>query len=155
MDDIAGRVQRLEDMLAIHQLFIDYGQHLDANDFDAYASLFAEDAELLLGPTGRAKGRDNIRSMMEQSVGGAPGSYIHLISSPVVELDGDSATARVNWAAINRDADGRPHLGLLGHHKDELVRVDGRWYFKRRAGYVDMPSAMPRQSAASSDPREG
>jgi uncharacterized protein (TIGR02246 family) len=151
MDDLADRVQRLEDMLAIQQLFIDYGRHLDAKDFDSYAALFAPDAELLLGPLGRAKGRDNIRSMMAKAIGGAPGDSIHLIGGPVVDLQGDSATSRVIWAAVSRDPEGRPQLGMLGHHEDELVRVDGRWYFKRRAGYVDIPSVMPRDRVAAGD----
>jgi hypothetical protein len=151
MDDLADRVQRLEDMLAIQQLFVDYGLHLDAKNFDSFALLFAENAELLLGPLGRAKGRDNIRSMMANAVGGAPGDSIHLIGSPVVDLHGDSATSRVIWAAVSRGPEGRPHLGMLGHHEDELVRVNGRWYFKRRAGHVDIPSVMPREGVPASD----
>ncbi len=55
-DDLQDRVQRLEDILEIQQLFIDYGHHLDAGDFEAYASLFANEGEVLLGPLGRAKG---------------------------------------------------------------------------------------------------
>ena len=57
-DDLHDRVQRLEDILEIQQLFIDYGHHLDAGDFEAYASLFANEGEVLLGPLGRARGRD-------------------------------------------------------------------------------------------------
>ena len=144
MEDLSERVRRLEDIAAIHQLFIDYGVHLDAKDFGAYAELFAEDAEVLLGPMGRAKGRDNIRALMEASVGGSPGESFHLIGNPVVVLEGDTATARVTWAVVRRDPSGDPQLGMLGHHRDELVRWDGRWYFKRRAGYVDIPSVMPR-----------
>ncbi len=142
-DDLSARVRRLEDINAIHQLFIDYGVHLDAKDFAAYAELFADDAEVLLGPMGRAKGREEIRSLMEK-VGGEPGESIHIIGSPRVDLDGDSATATVMWTVVNKDAEGRPSLGMVGHHRDELVRRDGRWYFLRRAGYVDIPKVMPR-----------
>ena len=35
------RLRRLEDILAIQQLFIDYGLALDAGDLDRYAQLFA------------------------------------------------------------------------------------------------------------------
>jgi uncharacterized protein (TIGR02246 family) len=144
VDDLSERVQRLEDLAAIHQLFIDYGAHLDAKDFDAYASLFADDAEVLLGPVGRAKGRDNIRSMMESTTGGTPGDSFHLIGNPIVKLEGDTATSNVTWAVIRSDESGKPLLGMLGHHRDQLVRRDGRWYFQRRAGYVDIPTVMPR-----------
>jgi uncharacterized protein (TIGR02246 family) len=147
MDDLAARVQQLEDMAAIHQVFIDYGAHLDAQDFEAYASLFAEDAEVLLGPMGRAKGRDDIKAFMARAAGGTPGDSFHLISSPMVTLDGDTATATVMWTVINRDPSGHPRLGMIGHHRDQLVRVDGRWLFQRRAGYVDIPSKMPQRES--------
>jgi uncharacterized protein (TIGR02246 family) len=143
MDEMAERVRRLEDMAAIHQLFIDYGAYLDARDFDAYSALFAEDAEVLLGPMGRAKGRDNIKALMEGTLSGSQAASFHLISSPRVTLDGDTATARVMWTVISPDGSGRPQVGMLGHHRDQLVRRDGRWYFLRRAGYVDIPSIMP------------
>jgi hypothetical protein len=55
-DALEARLARLEDLMEIHQLFVDYGRYLDAGDFDAYAELFADDGEVLLGPMGRAKG---------------------------------------------------------------------------------------------------
>jgi ketosteroid isomerase-like protein len=61
---IEARLQRLEDLQEITQLFIDYGEHLDAGDFAAYARLFAEDGEVLLGPMGRATGRSEIEALM-------------------------------------------------------------------------------------------
>src|SRR5262249_34874211 len=136
-------LRRLEDLAAIHQLFIDYGAYLDAQDFDAYASLFAEDAEILLGPIGRAEGRENIKALMERTTGRSAGASLHLIGNPQVSLDGDRATSRVTWAVVARDESGQPYLSLFGHHKDQLIRQDGRWYFRRRAGYVDIPGAMP------------
>jgi uncharacterized protein (TIGR02246 family) len=142
-DDLDARVQRLEDLAAINQLFVDYGSHLDAHDLGAYASLFAEDGEILLGPLGRAKGRDQIRAVMERALGPEVGQSFHIISNPLVTLDQDRAEARVTWTVIQRDASGRPQVSMIGHHRDELVRRDGRWVFLRRAGYVDIPSAYP------------
>ena len=81
-DDLTTRVQRLEDLLAIHQLFADYGLALDAGDFDAYAALFAEDGEVLLGPMGRAKGPAEIKALMTKTLAGGVGSSFHIISSP-------------------------------------------------------------------------
>ena len=67
--ELAQRVQRLEDLMAIHQLFIDYGRYLDAGDVDAYASLFAEDGEVMLGPLGRARGPAAIKELMGKALG--------------------------------------------------------------------------------------
>ena len=105
-DDLTARVQRLEDLLSIHQLFIDYGLALDAGDFDAYAALFAADGEVLLGPMGRAKGRDEIKALMTKTLSGGVGSSFHIISSPQVQLDGDTATSQVMWSVVSRDESG-------------------------------------------------
>ena len=85
-DSIEARLQRLEDLQAINQLFIDYGEHLDAGDFDAYAELFAEDGEVLLGPMGRAAGRAAIRELMTSTLAEGVGSTFHIVSSPRITL---------------------------------------------------------------------
>jgi uncharacterized protein (TIGR02246 family) len=148
-DELSARVQRLEDLLEIHQLFVDYGLALDAGDFDAYAELFADDGEVLLGPMGRARGRDEIKALMTKTLSGGIGSSFHIISSPQVQLEGDTATSQVMWSVVNRDdADGAA-LAMIGRHRDDLVRESGRWKFARRRGYVDLPSALPRSITES------
>jgi uncharacterized protein (TIGR02246 family) len=142
-DALEARLLRLEDLMEIHQLFIDYGRHLDAGNFDAYAELFADDGEVFLGPMGRAKGRDEIKTLMTKTLAGTQGSSIHIISSPAVTLDGDRATSEVMWTVVQRDGEGKPIVGMIGRHRDDLVRERGCWRFQRRKGYVDIPSAMP------------
>lgn len=141
-DDLQDRVRRLEDNLEIQQLFIDYGHHLDAGDFEAYALLFAKEGEVLLGPLGRAKGRDEIRALMKKTLSGAVGQSFHVISNPMIALSGDTATSEVMWTVVRRAEDGHPSLSMIGRHRDELVREDGRWRFSKRRGFVDIPSAM-------------
>src|SRR4029078_2307648 len=143
-DDLTTRVQRLEDLLAIHQLFVDYGLALDAGDFDTYASLFAEDGEVLLGPMGRAKGGDEIKVLMTKALTGGVCKSFHIISSPQVQLDGDTATSQVMWSVVNNGADGQATLSMLGRHRDNLVRENGQWKFARRRGYVDVPTVLPQ-----------
>ena len=87
-EDIEARLRRVEDLLEIHQLFVDYGRHLDRGDFAAFAGLFATDGEILLGPIGRAKGRPEVQALMEATLGGSVGETVHVISSPAVALDG-------------------------------------------------------------------
>ena len=117
--------------------------------FDTYASLFAEDGEVLLGPIGRAKGRAEIKELMTKTLSSGVGSSYHIISSPQVQLDGDAATSEVMWTVVNRTRDGEAALSMIGRHRDELVRENGRWRFARRRGYVDIPSAMPAQRAGN------
>lgn len=142
MTNLEARLQRLEDRDAIHQLFIDYGRFLDAGDLDAYASLFAQDGEVMLGPIGRATGRDNIRALMGKILSGRAGSAYHIISSPTVTLEGDEATSEVMWTVIQRDAEGKPKLTSIGRHVDRLVRIDGAWKIAQRRGLIDLPRQM-------------
>lgn len=140
---VLERLQRLEDLQAIHQLFVDYGDRLDAGDLEGYADLFTADGELLLGPLGRAQGRAAIVAMMRPTLVGLEGRSFHQISNPRVQLDGDTATAVVMWTVIQVDDRGRPVLPMMGHHEDVLVRDEGRWRFRRRKGFVDIPAALP------------
>ena len=142
MSMLEERLQRLEDRDAIHQLFIDYGRHLDAGDVDAYADLFAEDSEVMLGPMGRTQGRENIRALMARVLEGRVGSAYHIISSPAVVLDGDEATSQVMWTVVQRDPDGKPRLTSVGRHVDRLVRTTDGWKIAQRRGYVDLPDTL-------------
>ena len=70
---LAERLQRLEDLEEIRQLFIDYGHYLDSGNFAAYGELFADEGEVLLGAIGRAKGPTAIEALMRQTMEGAGG----------------------------------------------------------------------------------
>lgn len=147
MSSLEERLQRLEDRDAIHQLFVDYGRHLDAGDIDAYAALFTEDGEVMLGPMGRVQGRSEIHALMSKVLTGKVGSAFHIISSPRVELAGDTATSEVMWTVLQRDAEGKPKLTSLGRHVDQLRKEDGVWRIAQRRGYVDLPQKLPSSEA--------
>ena len=135
------RVQRLEDVLEIHRLLVDYGRHLDARDLRAYSQLFCDDGEWT-GATGNAVGPAAIEAMLEANLPGnpaAPGATTwHVMANPVIDVDGDRATARVMWLLLRRDAGDQPGFAVTGHYDDVLVREGGRWKFKRRAASVDV-----------------
>lgn len=141
--DLEARVRRLEDLVAIHQIFVDYGRALDAGDFATYASLFAADGEVQLGPIGSARGRAAIRTLMERTMEGRVGESIHIVSSPQVTfVDDDRASSEVMWTVVHRQADGEPKLTMIGRHLDDLVRENGAWKIARRRGVIDMPTAF-------------
>jgi uncharacterized protein (TIGR02246 family) len=143
-ESVEARVTRLEDLMAINQLFIDYGEHLDSGDFAAYAELFATDGEVLLGPMGRAKGRAAIEELMTSTLAADVGTTFHIVSSPRVALQGNTATSTVMWSVAVMADDGLARISMVGHHIDQLVKTDGRWYFQRRKGIVNLPSVLPR-----------
>lgn len=139
--DLEARVRRLEDLLEINQLFVDYGRYLDQGDFGSFASLFAVDGEILLGPVARARGRKDIQAAMEASLSGQVGETKHIIGSPAVTLDGDTATSVVMWTVVARTDVGAA-VTLVGRHEDDLVREHGRWRIRRRKGFVELPGSV-------------
>lgn len=141
--DLEARVRRLEDVLAIQQIFVDYGRALDSGDFATYASLFAEDGEVRLGPIGTARGRTEIRALMERTMDGRVGASVHVVSSPQITFaDDDHASSAVMWTVLHRRSDGRPELTMTGRHLDDLVRERGEWKIARRRGVIDMPATF-------------
>jgi len=133
---LEARVRRLEDAERIRTLLVEYARRLDDADYAGYAELFAEDG-ILEAQLGQAQGREAIRSLLEmrlQPRQGAPArpKAFHLVGSPTIEIDGDSATSAVLWAYVTHDEAGFPLLLQLGHYRDELRREGERWRFRRR-----------------------
>ena len=143
-DDVAetlsARLSRLEDLEEIRQLYVDYGRHLDAGDAAAYASLFSIDAKLRLGRVMRATGRDEIFRVATEVVKARPDGVkppVHVLGSPRIDLDGDTATGEAVWVAIGQAGSGPPSV-RVGRHADKLVREDSHWRLAERRGFIDI-----------------
>lgn len=138
-DALLARLQRLEDMEEIRNLYIDYGRHLDAGNVDDYAMLFTRNAKLRYGPVMRADSREEIAKVAAKVLRPAadnPNRTVHVLGSPRVALNGDTATGECVWSAVSM-ANGAPRI-LVGRHVDVLEREDGRWRFAMRRGLVDV-----------------
>lgn len=145
--DLDARLRRIEDVLAIQQLFVDYGLALDAGDFSRYAQVFAENGELHLGPIGSAVGRTEIETLMARTMEGRIGTSYHIVSSPQITfVDDDHATSQVMWTVVHRQKNGEPKLTMMGRHVDRLVREKGGWKIASRRGLIDLPSEFRDQS---------
>lgn len=143
-ESLEARLSRLESILEIQQLFVDYGLALDDGDFTRYSELFAVDGSIALGPMGKANGRPAIKQLMERTMEGRVGTSRHIISSPQVQIDasGDRATSQVMWTVVHRGPDGQPVLTMMGRHHDDLVRENGHWKILNRRGSIDIPSTF-------------
>lgn len=143
--DLAQRLQRVEDELAIHRLLVDYSASQDARDYEAYAALFAREGEWVNGNR-TFKGREAIHQMLIDLYGPTPPGFTnnesyHITSNPQVDLQGDRATARSRHLLVMRGPHGEPVPMLAGRYEDELVREDGEWKILRRVDYPVMPTA--------------
>ena len=122
VDELARRVQTLEDELAIHRLIVRYGIAADAGNADAAAATFAEDGVYDVD-VGVMRGRGAVAAMLGAERHQAMvGRCAHQIGPAVVHVTGDQATA-VGYSRVYLADQGR--VGIY--------RVStNRWRFERR-----------------------
>jgi hypothetical protein len=136
------RVQQLEDQEQIRTVLVQYGEYLDSRNYAGYASLFARDG-VWTGGFGSATGPADIQAMLEKNLGKAEPGFInkssfHLMTTMVVEVNGDTATARSRYTFFTA-ADNKPVPNLAGRYVDEFVRENGKWKIKRRTTHGVLP----------------
>jgi len=120
----------MSDKDEIRELLALYCFALDADRFEDMAALFTEDG-VWETAFGTGTGRAGIVAQARGIATGPRPRRVHLTTNIVIELSGDTATARSNWALMQNSADG-PTIGSGGGYSDRLVKVGGRWFFKHR-----------------------
>jgi uncharacterized protein (TIGR02246 family) len=143
MGVLQQRVQQLEDQEQIRQVLTAYGEYLDARDYASYASLFARDG-VWTGGFGSATGPTEIQALMEKNLGKPQPDFVnkssfHLMTTMVVQVTGDTATARSRYLFYTATPDNKPGATLAGRYVDEFVRENGKWKIKRRTTHGVVP----------------
>jgi uncharacterized protein (TIGR02246 family) len=149
-DSTGARLQALEAREAIRTLWAEYGRTLDARDFGAFSQLFARDAEFVGGPGSPARGPEAIGAFLEKAIGtkypDTKGRNFHLYFNESIDIQGDRGTAISKGGFVMASADNtKADFLLLATYRDEFVREDGRWKFKRRQVVGEIP--VPRAPA--------
>ena len=120
----------VEDRLAIRELVDSYNDAVMRFDGEAWASNWTEDATWSLPGAGDITGRDNFfpmwKGMMESF------SFVGFFASagPMV-VDGQTAHATWYQQEFLHEKSGTKRT-VTGRYEDDYVKVDGRWYFKKR-----------------------
>lgn len=136
--------QQLKDELAIRALADKFSDAANRKDGELFASLWAPDGEWVVGPpinvafTGRAQMADSVLQML-----GRWDFFVQLTTAGVVLIDGDTASARFYVQEVARAKGGGAGNFNLSMYEDELVRLQGKWYFRRRTYhtiYQDAPA---------------
>ncbi|MEL1251420.1 nuclear transport factor 2 family protein [Aurantiacibacter gilvus] len=149
--------QALADRIAIEDMVVEYYAHLGGGDAEAFDEYFTEDAVFDVNgnvATGRAEIEALYGSIGEDpsSASNQGGPFRMLLSNPVIQVDGDSATASFIWTGVgNPSIDAPPVLLEQGREFDRLVKVDGEWKFSHRVVIAD--SALPAEQYPDYEPR--
>ena len=112
---------------AIRATLARYCQYLDDGRFDDWTALFAEDCEFRVMGL-HLVGRDALRGFIEPAQSEEMRGR-HLISEPLIEVDGNRATVTTDYAFVGRDL----AVQSSGRYHDVLVcGDDGVWRFLER-----------------------
>jgi hypothetical protein len=116
--DVERELRRLIDIEAIRNRIALYGHLADGDDSQGFGALFAEDGVLEWDRP--YAGRAAITALHAANVGKAPGAgQGHVTVNSVIEVDGDTATAR---SYANGGA----------QYHDQWRRVGDAWLIQRR-----------------------
>ena len=138
-----------EDRAQIEDLQARYLFALDFHDPNLYASTFTPDGVLDYGE-GDVRGRDAIVKVIAGMPGNRPAPASadgdkpalrpaagrHQITNIVLKIAGNRAVGRSSWFHIGNDNPQRSNtIGGFGHYEDDLVKVNGQWFFSKRKIY--------------------
>lgn len=125
-------IEMLVEQRAIERMMFDYSYALDMNRPEDLAALFVEDCEVSYAPNFAATGMEAYKQTL-QGIGTFFRGTSHHNSNFVVDFVSDTeATVRSVVLAVHRYTRERPDGILHGQYFDRVVKVDGRWKFKRR-----------------------
>lgn len=134
--DLSERVARIEDELAIRHLILSYGPSADAGLADRAAAVWLPDGEYDWDANGRPHdGRAAVEAMLldDGHQGLIHSGVAHFAGPPLVEVDGDRATALTYSLIMRREPEtGRFYLWRVSAARWDLERRSGAWGVRRR-----------------------
>jgi len=161
---ITDRLEAIEDYIKIEQLLMRYAIAFNTEDADGYVGTFAPDGELRLirqegeEPfAGPFKGHDALRAQWfpDHPGPGTPlpefrrfGAMRHVTTNPLIQVDGDTATVELIFIEVVSNGENippgnnPPTIWAMGRYMDDLVKIDGEWYFQRRTVITDLNEAF-------------
>jgi ketosteroid isomerase-like protein len=128
------------DAIAITNLLYRYAELIDAGDYEGIGEHLAHAVITADGADGETQGADAVAAMYHATTrkyeDGTPLTK-HVITNPIVEIDGLTATCRSYYTVLQKAGDAPLRPIITGRYRDEFEKVDGEWRFSRRHMGVD------------------
>ena len=134
LEELQARLSRLEDESAITKLILSYGPAADAGLTSFAGQLWAEDGVYDWDADGEPhQGSTAVGSMLrgDGHQGLIARGVAHFAGPPLVDLDGEEATA-ITYSLIMRSEGDRFFLWRVGAVRWDLERVGTLWRVRRR-----------------------
>ncbi|MFJ6095667.1 nuclear transport factor 2 family protein [Williamsia muralis] len=137
IEALERRVQVMEDKWEILALLSAYGPAVDSGSAETAASLWLTDGVYDVD-SGTLRGHSDLVDMIkgEQHQSFIMNGAAHMMSTPSIELDGDTAVVTGHTQLITRVPDTAAEFRVLRitANRWELVRTGGQWRVSRRVG---------------------
>lgn len=104
----------------------------DDGDADALGDMFTIDGIVDLGDWGFFRGPTAIAEGFRGQVAapGQPRTTLHTLSTPVIDVDGSTATGKWYVVVYHPPREGDVHpVRFVGRYLDTYVEAEGRWMF--------------------------
>ena len=159
-EQLAQRVRKLNDELAVQNLQHSLGYYFDRKLWNDVADLFADGGSYEVGQRGVYVGREHIRRALEVFFGATPVKngelfdHINLGTVVTVGADGVSASARTNvLSQLGRN--GEWARWEEGTYENEFVKESGVWKLKAVHYFVRLTSDYDKGWASDAQPSPG
>lgn len=138
---LEARIQHLEDIIAIQRLVAQYGPSVDSNSIAMAGQIWNPDGVYTVHPGSDGPdssdvldGRDQVEGMLHGPFHQAlvAGGCAHVMSAPLITIDGDKAIAICYLTLVNRGPDGFL-IARQSANRWELERGAEGWKIKHRA----------------------
>ncbi|TQM32599.1 nuclear transport factor 2 family protein [Nocardia bhagyanarayanae] len=126
-DGLEQKIQWVVDLEQIKILMAKYCHGIDQKDEKTFMSIWSDDADYLL-PRGEGHGTDGIRALVRKVWREVPQCHHH-ITNPVIDIQGETATAATDVIYFRLTADGIRVL-LSGTYAFEFVKGEDRWQIR-------------------------
>jgi uncharacterized protein (TIGR02246 family) len=123
-------MSELEDRMEIQHLAQTYADGVMQRDPELWGSTWAEDGAWDLGRGEPVSGREAVVEFWSSIMKGYP-LVLHWVQPGLIQVNGDTATARFYIQENIKDAEGNSSRNA-GVYNDELVKEHGQWKFKLR-----------------------
>jgi len=137
VDALSRRVEELEDRLAVAGIIAAYGPAVDAGSVEATADLWLDEGTYVypldgedVVLSGRSAIVDMVRGEMHQSI--ITGGAGHVLTSPSIRIDGDTAVATCHSLLVRRTPEGGFAIDRLSANRWRLRRTDEGWRVEER-----------------------
>ena len=141
----------MTDTEAITRLLYRYAELMDAGDFDGVAELLGRGS--FMGVAGAARIAKLFASTTRrfEDHGNTPRTR-HLVLNPIVDVDGDTASARSTFCVMQQTETVALQPIVVGRYADAFARDTDGWYFTERI--VDVEMVGDTSEHLTIDPRQ-